>query len=99
MNEMLKMLKELRGELKKVLDDDDMKEAENEFMENMKKAVNQHCTISMKKDKNGEAKLQYDGCRLGLIISLIGIEQSILKDLECDEDEFKFIKSFVGTKR
>ena len=61
-------------------------------------AINEPCKICIDKKENGEACLGVEGSRLALLVTLAGMEKSILNKLDCDNQEFSFIKSVVGTK-
>ena len=91
------MLKDLK-ELIEIFEDSDFEKAKEKFEKQLKEALNEPCKITIEKGKKGDAKLGIEGRRLALLISLAGAEESILKQLKCSEDEFKFIKNLVGTR-
>ena len=96
-----KELKEMLNHLKDMLEiatSKDFEKAKEKFSEIMDEALKQPCKITIEKNKKGEAKMGVEGQRLALLISLAGAEQGILKQLHCTNDEFDFIKQFVGTR-
>ena len=96
-----KELKEMLNHLKEMLEiatSDNFDKAKEKFSEIMDEALKQPCKIKIEKDKKGKAKMGVEGQRLALLVTLAGAEQGILKQLKCDNDEFEFIKQFVGTR-
>ena len=62
------------------------------------RAIQDPCEISIQKGENGEATIRVDGSRLALLIALAGAEKSILNQLDCDNDEFDFLKERISTR-
>ena len=67
----------------------------------MKNFINEittgECTITLKKTKNGGFECRSEGSRLSTLLTLATAELNILKNLYCDDSEFKLIKEFVTT--
>jgi len=96
-----KELKEMLNNLKEMLEiatSNDFDKAKEKFSEIMGEALKQPCKITVEKNKKGEAKMGVEGQRLALLVTLAGAEKGILKQLKCNNDEFEFIKQFVGTR-
>lgn len=62
-----------------------------------KEALNTPCKIHIDNNGKGTA-LAIEGGRLSLLITLAGAEKGILKQLNCSNKEFEFIKNMVGTE-
>lgn len=87
MNEELKkLLKEFKELTKRTL------------IEELEKAVNEKCIISVTKNKKGEAKQKIEGSTLSILITLAGLEKSILRELGTPVELYEMIKECVGTK-
>ena len=95
--ELREMLKELK-KLRKVITDKDIEEAKENFDKLMSEALNTPCEISIKKEDSGLANMKIEGKRLAILVTLAGAEKGILQQLKCTDDEFEFIKGFVGSK-
>ncbi len=96
-SELKNMIKSLEGIIK-LIDQDTMDKSKEKFKNTVSKALNDYCKITIEKDEDGQTRLGVEGNRLSLLIALAGAEQGILHQLNCDEDEFEFIKSFIGTE-
>ncbi len=75
---------------------DNMKE---KFEEQIQKALEENSKIVSETGtgiKNSNMVMA-EGSRLGLIVNLIGLERSLLGELDCDEEEFSFYKNVIGT--
>ncbi len=55
------------------------------------------CKIVINKKEKEDVHLGIEGSRLTLLLVLAGAEKTILNQLECNEKEFNYIKSIVGT--
>jgi len=95
--ELKELLKELK-KLRKVVTDKDMEKAKENFSKQMEEAIKTPCEISIKKENSGLANMKVEGKRLAILVTLAGAEKGILKQLHCTEDEFDFIKNFVGSR-
>ncbi len=96
-----KDIKEMLGNIKELLEimeSKDLTKVKNKFSEMLDEALEQPCKISVEKGENGGAKIEVEGQRLSLLLTLAGAEKGILKQLHCKDEEFDFIKNFVGTK-
>lgn len=95
--ELEKMLKDIK-EILEMLEDSDMGDTKEKFDNILKEAIETPCEISIKKGKNGNAEIGIKGNGLSVLVALAGAEQSILKEFECDNNEFNFIKNFIATR-
>lgn len=86
--------------LKKILESIiDNKENKKETISDiLDKAINEPCEISIKKKKGDKAEAYIEGSGLSLLIALATIESSILKKLNCSQEVFDLIKTFIGHK-
>lgn len=96
-----KDIRETLKNLKEMLDiatSEDFNKIKDKFDKLMNEALKQPCKITIEKYKDGKARTGIEGNRLSLLIALAGAEKSILKQLNCDNEEFEFIKNFVGAE-
>jgi len=96
-----KDIREMLNDLKEMLEiatSEDFKNAKDKFSKLMEEGLKQPCKITIEKYKDGKAKTGIEGNRLSLLITLAGAEKGILKQLSCSNEEFEFIKNFVGTE-
>lgn len=61
------------------------------------KTISEPCKILIDND-GANTKLEVNGCRSSLLITLAGALNSILHELNCDEEEFEAIRKIVGVK-
>lgn len=93
LKEMLNSLKELVEELSKTGG------LEDKFKESMEEAINEPCKITIETTKNGVVKTGLTGRGLAILVTLAGAEKSILKEINCTDKEFDFIKDCIGSKK
>ena len=92
--------------------DNEIKEKLNELLEkvidkvsknmdgledNFNQAVKEPCKIHVDNDGKGTG-VKVEGKRLSLLITLAGAEKNILKELNCSNSEFDFIKNMVASE-
>ena len=87
--------KEIKEKLNKLLDGLLDKVAGR--MEKLEEAIHQPCKIHVDNDGTG-TKLDVEGCRLTLLLTLVGTEKNMLKQLNCSNEEFELLKNLVGTQ-
>lgn len=90
--ELLEKLKELTDKMIDTMGDKAEK-VHNMFNE----ALNQPCKISVEKGQGDKAQTCIQGSRLSILVTLAGMEKSILRQLNCDSKEFEFIKNSIGS--
>ena len=90
-----KEIKDILKDIKETLSNSIVGKLDNLFNEGLK----QPCEISIKKDSKGVAKTQISGSRIAILITLAGLENGILKELNCDDGEFNFIKKSIGAEK
>ena len=66
--------------------------------EALDKAVNEECTLSITKGKDGKACTKIEGSRLAILITLAGLEKTVLDKIEDQVGLFEMVKEFVGTE-
>lgn len=94
---MIKDLKEITKmleELEKIVAKNDLK---NIVEKRLNEALNEPVSISVKKNKNGKAEVKMDGERLAVLITLAGLEQTILRNTDTPVEIWEFIKERVGS--
>ena len=64
----------------------------------LKEAINLPCKITVEKNSKGIACSSIEGTKLSILTTLAGLEKSILSKIDCNKEEFEFIKEFVGSK-
>ena len=95
-NEILKTIENLAWLLEKYDNIDNLK---CEFKRALKRALSQPYGISATKLENSTiTKVHLNGERLALICGIATLESDLLKQLHCSEEEFNFIKQFIGTE-
>lgn len=62
------------------------------------KAITEKCSISITKNEKGEAKQEIKGSPLAILVTLAGLEKTILEKIEAPTGLFEMIKEFVGTE-
>ena len=98
------MKKSVEKELKKLLEELTECISKNDFNiekaieDSIDKAFNQPCSISIEKDANGEATLSAKGNNIALLITLAGLEKSILEKTNPPAGLYEMIKRKVGVK-
>ena len=87
----------MEKDIKEILDN-----LKDKLMEKLDKELNEAkaipCEISIKTNKKGGAEVKVKGNRLSLLIALASLENSVLKQLNAKEEEFKMFKSIVDTE-
>lgn len=91
-----KILKDLKS-MAKTLEKANEK-SEKEFLKNLEESLKLPCKIHLDKDETGEAKIEVVGNTKALLISLAGLEEAILKQLDVLTGMFEMVKGYVGTK-
>jgi len=64
-------------------------------MKKINEALKEPCLIKIENTKQG-TRMNIEGGRLTLLLVLAGAEKGILKQLDCSEKEYIFIKEIVG---
>lgn len=79
-----------------------MKESKNEICgiasKHIDRAIDEPVEISIKKKQGGKATSNIKGTKLGLLVTLAGLESNILKTTDTTQEQFENIKKLVGTK-
>lgn len=95
--DLLKLLKELNGVI-----EDITKEYKSETKGNFKKALDkafkEKASISIEKFENGKAETHIEGSTLAILITLAGLEQTILEHTKIPTPLWEAIKDTVGTR-
>lgn len=93
------MDKELLEKLKELTDKmmDTMGGKAGKVYNMFNEALNQPCNISVEKGQGNKAQTCIKGSRLSILVTLAGMEKSILRQLNCDNKEFEFIKNIIGS--
>lgn len=95
--ELKKVLKELNQKLGKILEE--TSDGFSEIIANrLSEAHNEKCELSIKKDKNGKAKIVMEGSTLAILITLAGLEKTVLEKTHVPSEVWEMIKSTVGTR-
>lgn len=91
--EILEMLENIKKTLEKV-------NSKNSgfIKEKIEEAFNEPATISIKKDADGKAETHVEGGSIALLITLAGLEKTILEKLDAPTEVWELIKHLVGTK-
>lgn len=79
--------------LKNVFDDN-----KHDLQKLINEALKEEATISIKKFKDGTAKTNIKGRRLSVLITLAGLEKTILEDLKPPKGLWEKIKNVIGVK-
>lgn len=95
--ELLELLKELNGVLENAIKEDKSKN-KGSFRKAIDKAFKEKVIISLEKSRNGETKIHTEGSKLGVLISLAGLEKGILETTKVPTPLWEYIKHTVGTK-
>lgn len=90
-----KELDELLDDLKEIITKASKIPTEEEINKKTNEALKEPCLIKIENTKQG-TRMNIEGGRLTLLLILAGAEKGILKQLDCSEEEFKFIKEIVG---
>lgn len=91
-----KEIKEILKKINKMLDKE-LKKGDK-LKKDLEKAFDEPALISIKKDKSGKAETHIEGTNLALLITLAGLENTILDKLNVPTGLFDVIKDMVGTK-
>lgn len=95
--DLLELLKTLNGVI-----EDITKEYKSETKGNFKKALDkafkEKASISIKKFENGKAETHIEGSNLAILITLPGLEQTILEHTKIPTPLWEAIKDTVGTR-
>lgn len=91
--EFLKMMSELFANMSKNLDGD----LDKKIDKAMKRVFNEETEIQIIKSKNGKTEIKTKGTNLSILITLAGLEKSILDRLGLPKRVFDFLKDTVGT--
>lgn len=100
MDKELKEMLDKLSKLNKIMDTliDDKKEG---FVSKVQKSINEafkeKATISIEKQENGEATTHIEGSTLAVLITLAGLEKTVLEKLDTPKSLWELIKQTVGT--
>ena len=89
-DELLDSLKEIITKASKIPTEEEVKKKFNE-------ALKEPCKILIE-TKNENTRMNIEGGRLTILLTIAGAEKGILNQLECSKDEFEFIKKIVGVE-
>lgn len=64
----------------------------------LQEALNEECEITVKKGKGGVVETEISGSGMALLVTLAGLEKTILDKVGCTDSMFKIIKGAIGTK-
>ena len=92
--ELENVLKDIEQLIKKL----ELGNVKSELVRELERACNEPATISIEKKANGEACTKIEGTRLAILITLAGLEKSILEKLNPPTEMWEMIKGMVGTK-
>lgn len=79
--------------LKNVFEDN-----KHDLQKSINEALKEEATISIKKFKDGTAETNIKGHRLTILITLAGLEKSILEDFNPPKGLWEKIKNVIGVK-
>lgn len=99
--EMLEMLKKISEKLEKINTTDmknDVGDIKSIVQNKISEAFNEPAIISIEKDNDGKAETHVEGTSLAILITLAGLEKTIIKKLEVPSSTWELIKSAVGTR-
>lgn len=68
------------------------------FHKKLEEAMEEECTISIVKSKGGKATTHIEGSYIAILLTLAGLEKSVLEKLDFDAEMFDFLKSLIGNK-
>lgn len=94
--ELKEMLKELNEVLRDLLNDN-ITAVNSKIKNKIQEAFKDEATISIKKSKNGRAKSHIEGSTLAILITLAGLEKTVLEKLNTPNGAWEIIKHTVGT--
>ena len=94
-NEIKEMLKELLKDLGEKLDKID---GDFNLQEKLSEAHKQPAKLSIEKHEDGSAITQVEGSNLAILITLAGLEHSVLEKLNPPKGLWDLIKASTGTR-
>lgn len=92
--EMLKELNEVLGDLL----NDNITGVNSKIKDKIQEAFKEEATISIKKSKDGRAETHVEGSTLAILITLAGLEKTVLEKLNTPNAIWEMIKHTVGTE-
>ena len=95
-----KELKEMLKELNEVLGDllnDNITGVNSKIKDKIQEAFKEEAIISIKKSKDGRAESHIEGSTLAILITLAGLEKTVLEKLNTPNAIWEMIKHTVGT--
>lgn len=93
-----KELENVLEDIKELIKKLDLKKIKGEMISEIEKAFNEPAIISIEKQENGEAFTRVEGTTLAILVTLAGLEQTVLEKLEVPTATWEMIKDMVGTK-
>ena len=95
------MKKDIYDELKELMENDELKKYTDLFKAlieaKVNEVINEDTKISINKKADGTAKANITGSRMGVLVTLAGLEKTILKQLDAPAGLFEIIKDVVET--
>lgn len=92
--EMLKELNEVSGDLL----NDNITGVNSKIKDKIQEAFKEEATISIKKSKDERAETHVEGSTLAILITLAGLEKTVLEKLNTPNAIWEMIKHTVGTE-
>lgn len=92
--EMLKELNEVLGDLL----NDNITGVNSKIKDKIQEAFKEEATISIKKSKDGRAETHVEGSTLAILITLAGLEKTVLEKLNTPNAIWEMIKHTIGTE-
>lgn len=92
LKQMIKKLEELTEMLENV------EEIPNKIMEAIEQGYNEEAKITVHKYADGRAETQIEGSTMAILITLAGLEKSVLDRVNAPAGLFELVKETVGTK-
>lgn len=67
-------------------------------LESLEENLHEPCKIAIEKDKKGVAHTQIEGKRVAILITLAGLEKTILEKTNTPSEVYEFIRKLVGAE-
>ena len=93
--ELKKVLKELNQKLGKILEDQ-AEELTSELNTAIERAHNEKCSISIKKNKDGNTTTKLEGTTMAILVTLAGLEKTVLESAHVPNSVWEMIKETVN---
>ena len=93
--ELMEILEKLNNMLEKEIKNFEKTEG---IKEKINEAFKEKAVISIKKHENGTAKTHIEGTNLAVLITLAGLEKTVIEKLKVPNEIWEMIKNIVGTR-